>query len=186
MKTTKIADNIWKFTGFDDVNAYFLDIEQKIFIDCGNPTDADEFKSAVSKIIEPSKIDIVLFTHLHYDHSGNHHIFSNAEFYASETEIKYLKEKAQFYECSEDLSKLIKPLPEQIAGLRVIPTPYHTDGSVCFMLDSQKIIFTGDTYFRRHMYGRDDLINSVPEKKKESLDKIRESGAELILPGHDY
>ncbi len=40
--------------------------------------------------------------------------------------------------------------------LRVMHTPGHTPGSVTFVLDDQKLAFTGDTLFRRGI-GRTDL-----------------------------
>jgi hydroxyacylglutathione hydrolase len=185
MKTEQVHPKVWKFTGSDSVNSYFLDMDKRIFIDCGNSHDAEQFKKAVMDVVNPANVDLVLFTHLHYDHAGNFSLFKNAKFYASAEEIADFKKCAPFYPDKGLMAKL-KPLPEELFGLKVIPVPGHTRGSVCFWLEKQMILFTGDTYFRKGVYGRTDLANSEPEKIKESIARIRKLPVKLVCPGHDY
>jgi hydroxyacylglutathione hydrolase len=185
MKSERITDKIWKFTGSDNVNAYFLDFDKKIFIDCGNAQDKAEFEKAVNSVVKLDKIEIVLFTHLHYDHTGNFDLFEKAKFYASALEIDDFKKCAPFYPDKRLLVKLNK-LPEEICGIKQVDCPGHTSGSVCLFLENEKILFTGDTYFRDGVYGRTDLGNSEPEKMKESLAKIKKIDTKIICPGHDY
>lgn len=52
--------------------------------------------------------------------------------------------------------------------LRVMHTPGHTPGSVTFVLDEQKLAFTGDTLFRRGI-GRTDLWGGDTEEIYRSL-----------------
>ena len=67
-------------------------------------------------------------------------------------------------------------------GLRVIHTPGHTGGSVCFLADS--FIVTGDTLFANTI-GRTDLDGGSAEEIKASLMRLREFDASLtIYPGH--
>jgi glyoxylase-like metal-dependent hydrolase (beta-lactamase superfamily II) len=181
MKAAKIG-NIWKFTGEDDVNCYFL-VDRNIMIDSGNRNDAAELESEFRKIADPDSVKTVLFTHLHYDHAGNFRLFKNAQFYASHEEIDDFKKCAPFYPDKELFVK-IKPFP-QIDAIKIILTPGHTHGSVCILLEKENILFTGDTYFRKGVYGRDDFANSDPEKLPQSIKTIEKMKAK-IMPGHDY
>ena len=68
--------------------------------------------------------------------------------------------------------------------IRVIHTPFHTKGSVCYYLKDNNWLFTGDTLFKMSI-GRDDLPGSIPSKRRESLNKIMILPKETkIFPGH--
>ncbi len=70
-------------------------------------------------------------------------------------------------------------------SLKVIHTPGHSPGSVCYLLDNEKAIFTGDTLFRLGV-GRTDfpgsntfeLYNSIKTKLFE------QPGDYAVYPGH--
>ncbi len=80
----------------------------------------------------------------------------------------------------------LKPLPDNIIGLKVIKTPGHTCGSVCFYFREGKILFSGDTKFSGATIGRTDLATSDPEMMSKSLETISKIGYEVICPGHNY
>jgi glyoxylase-like metal-dependent hydrolase (beta-lactamase superfamily II) len=70
-------------------------------------------------------------------------------------------------------------------SIKVIHTPGHTPGSVCFLLDGN--LFTGDTLFvgavgRTDLRGGsfDTLLNSIKTRL------LSLPGDTVILPGHDY
>ena len=66
--------------------------------------------------------------------------------------------------------------------VKVIETPGHTEGSVCFQIDN--FLFTGDTLFEKDI-GRVDLPGGNKEQLIESLKKISELPTSLKLyPGH--
>lgn len=67
---------------------------------------------------------------------------------------------------------------------KVIETPFHTPGSVCYLLKSENAIFTGDTLFRGSI-GRTDLPLGDEKEVGESLKKIKVLDPKLnIYPGH--
>jgi glyoxylase-like metal-dependent hydrolase (beta-lactamase superfamily II) len=70
---------------------------------------------------------------------------------------------------------------------KVIETPGHTRGSVCFELDKEKAIFTGDTLFKNSV-GRTDLPTGSIKSMNQSLERIKHLPIDLtIYPGHgDY
>lgn len=55
--------------------------------------------------------------------------------------------------------------------LRVMKTPGHSRGSVCFICDKEKIVFSGDTLFK-FTVGRTDLWGGSLEELSKSLEKI--------------
>lgn len=72
--------------------------------------------------------------------------------------------------------------------IRVMHTPGHTMGSVCYIFEKEKIIFSGDTLFRLSA-GRTDLagINPVLAGRNElaSLKKLAAlDGDYTVYPGH--
>ena len=69
-------------------------------------------------------------------------------------------------------------------SLRVLATPGHTQGSVCYLCGGT--LFSGDTLFDGDV-GRTDLAESVPAQMAPSLAKLgREVPPEAqVLPGHE-
>ena len=68
---------------------------------------------------------------------------------------------------------------------RVISTPGHTKGSVCFYNESEKALISGDTVFYQS-YGRTDLPGGSESQMQKSLAKIFETLPKdvLVYPGH--
>ena len=77
--------------------------------------------------------------------------------------------------------EVIKILEDDI---KVLHTPFHTKGSVCYYFINNKLLFSGDTLFKNSI-GRDDLPNADPSKMQQSLNKIKSLPMETkIYPGH--
>lgn len=69
-------------------------------------------------------------------------------------------------------------------SIKVIHTPYHTKGSVCYLFEEENALFTGDTLFKESI-GRDDLMASKPSLKNDSLKKLVSLNEMLVIyPGH--
>jgi glyoxylase-like metal-dependent hydrolase (beta-lactamase superfamily II) len=68
--------------------------------------------------------------------------------------------------------------------LRVLHTPGHSRGSVCFISESEQLIFTGDTLFAQG-FGRTDFYGSNPADMVSSLERLADlQGNYRVLPGH--
>lgn len=68
--------------------------------------------------------------------------------------------------------------------IKVIATPFHTNGSVCYLLKNENALFTGDTLFKENI-GRYDLPTSNEKLIYESLKKIMVLDENLnVYPGH--
>ncbi|MBR4636692.1 MAG: MBL fold metallo-hydrolase [Clostridia bacterium] len=69
---------------------------------------------------------------------------------------------------------------------RVIHTPGHTPGGVCFVSEEERVIFSGDTLFRLSV-GRTDLPGGDSEQLFESIAYrlFTLHGDFRVLPGHE-
>ncbi|MBU0758547.1 MAG: MBL fold metallo-hydrolase [Nanoarchaeota archaeon] len=186
---TRIADKVWKLSS--DGNIYFLDFDRKIIIDTSARANRHLVRQFLSKVVDFDKVDIVIFTHLHYDHVGNFDLFSNAEYFASGESIEDFRKNPFAAVLMEDIAEKLKtielkPLPQEFHGLELIKTPGHTKGSICLWYPDKKILFSGDTLFFNKNIGRIDLPTSVPEKMNESLVGLIKYNYKILCPGHDY
>ena len=127
----------------------------------------------------------VLLTHGHHDHyfAANKYIqeYSSVVFAAPDKE-RYLIGKGK---CPEPKLWLkegdIITLGE--TELRVIETPGHTEGGICFATD--EVIFTGDTLFKLSV-GRTDLDTGDWDSLRDSIKyKLYTLDENLVVcPGH--
>ena len=163
----KISKDVYKISG--DGNIYLIMKPTPTLIDTSDQVDSQYIKSEIEKIIPLNEIKNVLLTHLHYDHAGNVELFPNAKFYASKEEIENYKNSPKdffFHDISAKTDEILRTklieLPEEIAELKVIKVPGHTKGSVAFLDEKRKLLFSGDTIFNNGI-GRTDFDNSLPE-----------------------
>ena len=140
----------------------------------------------------------ILLTHGHFDHiRGVNRLVNkyNVPIYIHYEDEYYLKDT--FMNCSSmcDEEIIVEQAPVVVKDndelnilsegpIKVIHTPFHTKGSVCYSLKDTNRLITGDTLFKMSV-GRDDLPGAIPSKRRESLDKIMILPKETkIFPGH--
>lgn len=69
-------------------------------------------------------------------------------------------------------------------SIKVIHTPGHTPGGVCFYIKEEHVLFSGDTLFEGSI-GNLSFPTSEPEKMWQSLDKLAKLPYETkVFPGH--
>lgn len=149
---------------------------------------------------EPEDIDIIINTHLHYDHCGSNHYFPNAFIYVQKKEYetafnpkspqkqlyakRFFDKKAISYFRWIFLEKETTILP----GVICLPTPGHTYGhqSVLFHTTNGTVCVAGDASTTLNNI-RQNIEMGVSVDSKEvlkSLQKIR-IRADFILPAHE-
>lgn len=86
--------------------------------------------------------------------------------------------KADFFLNEGDL------LPIGEVSFKVIHTPFHSPGSVCFYCEQEHILFSGDTLFQKAI-GSLSLSTSEPHRLKESIKKLLALPSQTkVYPGH--
>ena len=71
------------------------------------------------------------------------------------------------------------------SAIKVMGTPGHTNGSVCYILEDDRVIISGDTLFCMTA-GRTDFFDGSEEKMAQSLKKlIALDGDYRVLTGHN-
>lgn len=183
----KIANGVWKLNV--DSNIYLVE-DGGIIIDTGPRSHRSDVERFLSEVIDFGDVKKVIFTHLHADHTGNFDLFPNADFFASEEEIKDFKKDpigaVLMGDVLEKLKKIeLKPIKD-FNSFKIIKTPGHTRGSICIYYEKEGILFSGDTLFFNKNIGRTDLPNSEPKEMQNSLNKLVNYNFKILAPGHDY
>ncbi len=139
----------------------------------------------------------ILATHGHFDHIlavTALQLAYNIPFFmhhADEFLLKRMRESAKhFLGVDTDPAPMVfEHMPSRIklgeSFFTVIKTPGHTPGSVCFYLEEEKILLSGDTIFADGGVGRTDFSYSTHGELVSSIEKLLQLPDEThIYPGH--
>lgn len=215
------------------VAAYIGGAEKKIMVDAG-PPDLERIQKyhPISKAeprkpeqelvaqlaragVKPEEIEIVILTHLHWDHVGDVTKFPNAEFIVSEEELRFalapppclysayealqLGMMPEFLKVIERIRTVDMKEKEIVEGVRVIPLPGHTPGCIGVLVETEKgpYVIAGDAVPK---YGN---LSGAPEERQtflmsgvytdliamwksfQLIDEIVKHDYSRVIPGHD-
>jgi N-acyl homoserine lactone hydrolase len=153
--------------------------------------------------IESSTIDLVICTHLHWDHCFNNRLFTNAKFIVQYRELVHaitpIPVQRSVYGWAENeippflwVSEKYKPIKgdkEILPGIDVILTPGHTPGTqgVLVKTASEDFFIASDTIplFENWDTRTPSGIHVNLEEYQETFEKIESLKDAVILPGHD-
>lgn len=181
--------------GVIDTNTYIIyddKVNEAVLID---PADEPgRIMNAVKKLkVKPVA---VFLTHGHYDHILAANFLKNyyqIPIVAHNREKTLLKDSLLNLSVENDCS--IKVYPDifvkdkeeiEVGGMtfKTIYSPGHTNGSCCYYMESEKIIFSGDTMFAGTC-GRCDLPTGDPAKMAKSIAKLLKLSDDVVVfPGH--
>jgi glyoxylase-like metal-dependent hydrolase (beta-lactamase superfamily II) len=195
-------------------NCYFIEIQSKfILVDTGQKRYSNKLNSSLeSKLDTKKKLDYLILSHTHYDHS------QNARMVQQRFSPKVLVHKKECDSLENGFTTLPKgtntitnfisamgnkfaswigeyePLVadikfdesvvlEDIDGLRIIETPGHTAGSISIIIDDE-IAIVGDTLFR--VFTNKIMPPFADDKNEliESWKKLLQTNCKLFLPAH--
>lgn len=203
-KIDKTTFAISEYKHYEDAHSYLLLGKDKaLLIDTG--LGISNIKKVVDEITQLPIL--VVTTHVHWDHIGGHKYFNDIAVHALEkdwllnfpiplTVVKNNLMKLPFESPkSFDIDKyeIYKGTPTLVLNdndvidignrkIRVIHTPGHSPGHICFYDLEKNYLFTGDLVYE----GKLDAYypTTDPIAFKNSIDKIRNLNISKILPGH--
>jgi len=151
----------------------------------------------VEKFIKKNNytLDKILLTHAHWDHIADVKFLKekfSCPVYVHRLDADLLKnpEKPFFSEITVPSIKPDRLLEDnekiKLGNLEIltIHTPGHTVGSVCYYIEKEKVLFSGDTLFKG-AFGRVDFPYSNPKDMIKSLKKLSILPKDVkVYPGH--
>lgn len=203
----KIDDSTYvisEYRHWEETHCYLLNgAERSLLIDTG--LGICNIYDEVTKLTD--KPIAAVATHIHWDHIGGHKYFS--DFYAHENELDWLKGKFPLtLEAVKNMVldrcdppegydvnsyELFQGTPTRILRdgdiidiggrtVKVIHTPGHSPGHMCFWEEEKRYLFTGDLVYK------DTLLayypSTDPEAYLSSLERLSLLPAKRIFTGH--
>ncbi len=184
--------------------AYLIVGDSLALVDSGLPWDPKGIISYIRSIgRHPSELEQILVTHSHPDHTGGTRsigkVTSAAVFAHRSDTVRGDRNKVTLHDRAIRPFKVPRFLQTPVTtlvedgdllpvggGLRVIHTPGHTTGSVCFLLEKEGVLFSGDTIFSDGTH----ISRSVPFPGYDrgnyirSLERLSEFDFDVVCGGH--
>ena len=143
--------------------------------------------------IKKYTVQRILLTHGHFDHCGGVNALlrhKSVKVYGSslDADLAANASKNRWKARAEDciITDYVDKIGDFSVGcfdFKVLETPGHTEGSVCYFVDD--LMFSGDTLFDGCV-GRTDLPGGDQRKMLESLKKLSKLTFDYtVLPGHE-
>ena len=164
--------------------------------------DPSFFNKRILKYIKENDLNLIacLLTHGHYDHIQGLPVilkkYQRLPVYIGQADVVQLvdpnlnlsgmsKDKREHLSIKHPIKGVIEgPLDIKGHVIQVLDTPFHTCGSVCYLIPEEHIMFTGDTLMKGEI-GRFDLKHASPRNCKASLQKLGAQDPEYkIYSGH--
>ena len=194
-----------------DCNVFVIDGGNEIMIiDAGVGVETDIIlKNMEKEALDISKVNKLLLTHTHLDHSGGAADIKKtlgAEIYVSEIEADFIEtgdeeaiglplaRKTGVY--PENYSLVPVDVDHRLKGdeyitvgkytVRVIPTPGHSKGSISVLLETsdKNILFSGDTVFFGGALGLLNMPDSSLADYKIGIGNLKGLSVDCLLPSH--
>jgi glyoxylase-like metal-dependent hydrolase (beta-lactamase superfamily II) len=149
--------------------------------------------------LKPSDVDIVINTHLHFDHCGNNRMFKDARFVVQKDELQYAYEPERFQQATYarelfDIKGLnyetVRGRFQVCEGVTVIRTPGHSVGHQSVVVecgDDRNYVYCGDAAPIRENLERRNIPGILynAHEALESIDILRKIEKAVYIYSHD-
>lgn len=169
--------------------------KKNILVDSGLQSEAKQLRFAIMETaLKPQDIGLVLHSHAHADHFSADFLFEKARVRMHSVDAALIKKEEpvataarafgiNFFPKIDSFFRKGETINLGNFKLKVLFTPGHTAGSVCFLELKNKILFSGDTLFSNGV-GRTDLPGGSRQQLLESLDLLEKTDFGILCPGH--
>jgi len=149
--------------------------------------------------LKPDDVDVVIITHLHFDHCGNNRLFKKARFIVQKDELKYAYEPERFQQAAyvreffdvEGLNyETVRGRSRVCEGVTVMRTPGHSIGHQSVAVegdDGKNYVYCGDAAPIRENLERRNIPGILynAHKALESIDRLRRIKNAVYIYPHD-
>jgi N-acyl homoserine lactone hydrolase len=170
----------------------------RILIDTGPSSRRNVlYRALESRNLGPEDIDIVILTHMHWDHCQNTDLFPNARVLLHPIEMDYARNPNQHDHAvatymAETIGKMKVELVSEgdrvVDGVSIIETPGHTKGRISILVESggEKLLLAGDAMPDGGTVSRGLPYNIFWDvfDARESVEKMLHA-SQIFYPGHD-
>lgn len=195
---------------------YIEGTKQHILVDAGAPAEsfisrgfaAETIASPADALkrvgISPEDVNVVICTHLHFDHIGFGHLYKNARFIVQRSELEAASNPHPIQASAYVPKRILDGLNFQVIdgdtqvadGVRVLLTPGHTEGGQSVVVDTEKgkVIISGLCTIRDNFEPPQPVTRIMPviapglhldaREAFASLKRIKDE-ADIIVPLHD-
>lgn len=195
----RIAEQLYVYFWTDqrenNCNSIFIDGKVPLLIDPGLSQRTDIlFAKMRTDGIDPSKIRLIMCTHCHPDHfTGVLHFkdrqvrvaisLPEEKFIDEIGRPMYLKHGLSLPDFKIDFYLKDGELTLGKHDFQILLTPGHSPGSLCVYWPRLKVLFAGDLVFMNGV-GRTDLPGGDFQRLRESVNRVSQLPANLVVPGH--
>jgi len=173
--------------------------KQNIIVDTGHFGNRRLLLNALKREnLSPGEIDIVVLSHMHWDHVMNVDLFPKSTFVIHAKEFKYAHAiKASDWATPPYITPILDKMKvKTISGetklsddVSLVETPGHTVGHISTVVKTPegKVVIAQDALpnARSMLRQMPDLVFGNERDAKASIKKIAALGADVIYPGHD-
>ena len=159
--------------------------------------------------LRPEDIDTVILSHMHFDHTGNIHLYKNADVYVPKADFEFSQSTVHQSTdpttyvgyCKKDLEVpvrqyiLVEDEFEIVPGVEVINLPGHTPGLLGLVIHLEQegtYIFPMDAVYTCEIYGPPAKASGLLHNRSEyfkSIEKVRRLEKKYnatVIPAHDW
>lgn len=169
---------------------------KKLLMDTGVATQRRHLPLKLAELgMRPEDIDLVVLSHLHFDHAQNWDMFPRARFVAHKSEVDHVRagtdEWAYQPYILDDISRtgrldIVERDGELMPGIDMIHVPGHTPGCLALLLHGETVTaLAGDAVKNivELASGQAPMVTDS-EAAARSILAIR-NAADIVIPGHD-
>jgi glyoxylase-like metal-dependent hydrolase (beta-lactamase superfamily II) len=166
-------------------------------VDTGVPADAETIRASLASLgLAPEDIHLVLLTHEHIDHIGGVPFLPRGALVAAHVHAaSKIRAQDEFVLWNKAYGITPEQFPVDLLlehdtvidlgdlALRVVKTPGHVSGAVCYHELQNHLLFTGDTLFAGGVLGGIYPSGNISDYLA-SLRRLCELRIEEVCPGH--